>query len=115
VRRRRSGALRRAAGALLRAGTAELAARAVRTYLAERLDVSGSSLTPSETEPLLLQRRVSPETAEACRTLLAQLDEAMYRPDASKSLAEITAALQRVLPAVDAALDAPPPQPEELP
>jgi hypothetical protein len=115
ARRRRSGALRRAAGTLLRASTAELAACAVRTYLAERLDVSGSSLTPSETEQLLRLRRVSPETAEACRTLLAQLDEAMYRPDASKPLAEITVALQRVLPAVDAALDAPPPQPEEQP
>jgi hypothetical protein len=113
TRRRRSGALRRAQAALRHASTPELAARAVRSYLADRLDVTGNALTPSETYSLLCQRAVAAETAAACQNLLAQLDEAMYRPGASSPLVDITRPLQELLPRVDAALDTPPPRPEE--
>jgi hypothetical protein len=115
TRRRRSGALRRAQGALRRAATAERAARAVRAYLADRLDVSGNALTPSETEALLRQRNVPSEAAATCRDLLGKLDEAMYRPDASSPLAEVVRPLQATLHRIDDALDAPPPKTEEQP
>ncbi len=105
TRRRRSGALHRSRRALRQADTPELAAHAVRAYLADRLDVAGNALTPTETALLLSQRNVPPETASACRDLLARLDEAMYRPDASAPLSEITRALQALLPRLDVALD----------
>ena len=115
TRRRRSGALHRARAALRRAHTPELVARAVRSYLADRLDVTGSALTPSETAALLRQGNVPAEAASACRDLLARLDEAMYRPDASAPLSEIIRPLKDLLPRIDVALDAPPQEKEELP
>mgnify|MGYP000945608351 CR=1 FL=1 len=111
--RRRSGALHRARFALRQAATPDLAARAVRAYLADRLDVPGRALTPAEATALLRQRRVDEEPAAACCALLARLDEAMYRPDATGSLAEIVHALESLLPTVDAALSAPSPQAKE--
>lgn len=115
TRRRRSGALHRSRRELRHADTPELAARAVRTYLADRLDVTGNALTPTETASLLRQRNVPDEAASACRDLLARLDEAMYRPDASIPLSETVRNLQTLLPQLDAALDAPPPETEDLP
>ncbi len=105
TRRRRSGALHRARVALRHAPTPELAARAVRAYLADRLDVAGNALTPAETDALLRQRNVPAEAAAAGRDVLARLDEAMYRPDASAPLAEILRPLNELLPRIDAALD----------
>jgi len=105
TRRRRSGALHRAQGALRHANTPELASRAVRAYLADRLDVAGKALTPSEADALLRQKNVPDESASSCRDVLARLDEAMYRPDASAPLAEIIQPLQGLLPRIDAALD----------
>ena len=115
ARRRRSGALHRAHTALRHAGTPGLVAQAVRTYLADRLNVSGNALTPSDAAALLRQRNVPDASAAACREHLAQLDEAMYRPDASVPLAEITQALKSLLPSIDTALDAPLPKAEKLP
>ncbi len=107
LHRRRSGALHRARIALRHAGTPELAAHAMRAYLADRLDVTGNALTPSETASLLEQRHVSSDCAAACLDLLSQLDEAMYRPDASLQLPDIIRSLQSILPTIDAALDTP--------
>jgi hypothetical protein len=107
--------LHRAVYALRHTRTADLAARIVRTYLEERLDVSGNALTPVETAALLLQRKVPEDAADACRNLLAQLDEAMYRPDASRPLQEILGSLHDLLPRLDTALDAPAPKTEDLP
>ena len=115
ARRRRSGALHRAHSALRQARSPEHATRAVRAYLADRLDVAGSALTPAEAASLLRQREVPEEAASACRALLAQLDEAMYRPGAVTPVSDIVRALQSLLPAIDAALDAPHPTPEDVP
>ncbi|MEI7900712.1 MAG: BatD family protein [bacterium] len=115
TRRRRSGALHRAQGVLRHADTPELAAYAIRSYLADRLDVTGNALTPLETAALLCQRNVPAESAAVCRDLLAQLDEAMYRPDASAPLSEIIRPLKALLPLIDAALAAPPAKPEDAP
>ena len=114
TRRRRSGAMRRACGALRRATTPAQAAHAVRAYLADRLDVTGTALTPSEAALLLQRRNVAEETTSSCCALLARLDEAMYRPDAATQTAEVIRSLADLLPFIDAALDAPPKQ-EELP
>lgn len=105
TRRRRSGALHRALGALRRhANSPADASRAVRAYLADRLEVAGNALTPAEAADLLRQRRVAEESALSCRNLLAHLDEAMYRPDAATPIPEIVRSLQKLLPAIDAAL-----------
>ena len=88
---------------------------AVRAYLADRLYVTGSALTPAETAALLRRRRVPQAAADACSGQMARLDEALYRPDASASLPEILRALEALLPQIDAALDAPPPPQEDLP
>lgn len=103
-RRRRSGALHRARAALRHATTPDLAARAARTYLADRLSVSGNALTPFETATLLRQRNVSEGTAESWRALLAQLDEAMYKPGAENAASELIRSLQTLLPQLDAEL-----------
>ena len=112
--RRRSGALSRAQGALRQTALPERAARAIRDYLADRLTVTGNALTPAETELLLLQRQVPSDAAAACRALLAQLDEAMYRPDAATPIPDVIRALQSLLPSLDAALDAPTKPAEDL-
>jgi len=111
--RRRSGALHRALGALRHAAAPEAASRAVRAYLADRLDVAGNALTPGEAASLLRQRNVAEETASSCRDLLARLDEAMYRPDASTPIADVIRSLQGLLPVIDAALDARPVKEEQ--
>jgi len=111
--RRRSGALHRTHAALRHAATPDLVAHAMRTYLADRLNVQGNALTPSDSASLLLQRKVPSESALSCRDLLAQLDEAMYRPDAAAPVSVIVRSLQTLLPQLDAALDAPPPKTEE--
>lgn len=108
TRRRRSGALRHALQALRRAAAPDVAAHAVRVYLADRLDVTGSSLTPDEAAALLRQRQIPDTLVARSRGLLAQLDETMYRPDASTPLPETLAALKRLLPELDAALGHPP-------
>jgi len=108
--RRRSGALHRAHTALRRAHTAAGAAQSVRTYLADRLNVPGSALTPADAADLLRKRNVSEAAAGACRTCLAQLDEAMYRPDAAVPVAEIVKSLQPLLSEIDVALDKPSPR-----
>jgi len=104
---RHSRALRRANAALRHAHSPDLAAHAIRDYLADRLDVPGNALTPTETAALLRQRNVTEEDASACRDLLALLDEVMYRPDASTPLPDIIRSLQRLLPVIDAALAKP--------
>jgi hypothetical protein len=113
--RRHSGALRRTLAELRHANTAERAACAFRTYLTDRLDVPGNALTPADVALLLRKKKVPDETAAACRDVLASLDEALYRPDASVPLSEIVQALRPLLTRLDAAFDAPPPKAEKLP
>lgn len=110
--RRHSGALHRARAALRRSSTADLAARAVRSYLAERLDVAGSALTPADAAALLRARGVAEADAAACRDGLAHLDEALYRPGATTSVPEAVQRLLALLPKLDAALAEPPKQEE---
>ena len=104
-RRRHSGALHRARSDLRRADAPDRAATAVRTYLTDRLDVPGSALTPSDVAALLRTRGVPGETAAACRDLLARLDEALYRPDASVSIPDIQRALLVTLERIDDTLN----------
>ena len=115
ARRRRLGAAHHARAALSHATTPALAERAIRTYLADRLNVAGDALTPTDAASLLRQRNVPSETVTACSELLAQLDEAMYRPDSATPVSDIIRSLQALLPRLDAALDAPPPETEEQP
>jgi hypothetical protein len=101
-RSRTSGALGRAKNGLRRVSSSEATAQVVRVYFAERLGLaSGTSLTPSDAHALLVQHNVPAEHAEAARTHLAQLDEAMYRPDAQLPLAELTQSLCGTLTQVD--------------
>jgi hypothetical protein len=113
TRRRRTGALHRSLSALRQARSADAAARAVRTYLAERLELAGSALTPAEARDLLVRKGLPAELADDCRRQLSQLDEAMYRPDAKAPLADTAGALRAFLPRLDAALNAPPHNSEE--
>ncbi|MCL2104129.1 MAG: BatD family protein [Kiritimatiellaeota bacterium] len=101
-RSRTSGALGRATRGLRHAETAEAAARVARAYLAERLGLaSGTSLTPGDAYALLLRYDVPAEHAEAARTHLSRLDEAMYRPDAQLPLTELTQTLCGTLAQID--------------
>ena len=77
--------------------------------------MAGSALTPVEAAALLRQKEVPEEAASSCRALLAQLDEAMYRPDAATPVPDIVRSLRSLLPVIDAALDAPRPKKEEAP
>ena len=104
TRRRHGVALRRALAVLRRTDDPARAAQAVRTYLAERCDVTGGALTPGDVAELLCGRGVSDEPAYACRTLLARLDEALYRPDTAVPTAAVVSDLLALLPAIDAAL-----------
>jgi hypothetical protein len=115
TRRRRTGALGRARAALGKARTAQDAARAVRTYLAERLELAGAALTPAEARDRLVRQGLSPVLADACRTLLGQLDEVLYRPDSPTPLTDTVRALRDLLPLLDSALSAPPPPKEDRP
>lgn len=114
-RRRRTGALRRALVSLRHAKSAGEAARAVRAYLAERLELPGQGITAGDARGLLLARGAPAACADACGSLLARLDEAMYRPDATASFEEPRGELATLLPRVDDALRAPATKPEELP
>lgn len=115
TRRRRTGALGRALAALGKASTARDASRAVRTYLAERLEFAGAALTPAEARDRLVRQGLSHALADACRTHLGQLDEVLYRPDSPTPLTDTVRALRDLLPRIDAALSAPPPLQEDLP
>jgi hypothetical protein len=113
ARRRHAGALRRARAELGRAPAPDRAARTVRRYLADRLDVTGGALTPGETAELLRRHGVPEQTAAACRDLLARLDEALYRPDVAIPGADLQRDLNALLPAIDAALAEKVPAPNE--
>ena len=113
TRRRRSGALHRARYALRRSTTPARAAQAIRSYLGDRLDVTGNALTPSETALLLRHWNIPEETVSSCCALLARLDEAMYRPDSAAHTDEIIRNLADILQTLDTALDTPVTQ-EEL-
>jgi hypothetical protein len=99
---RTTGALRRAHSACRNAKNADSLSQAVRCYLAERLGLaSGTALTPGEAGTILLSRGVPDELAHEIQTHLAQLDEAMYRPDAELSMAESKKALTEILTRLD--------------
>lgn len=99
---RTSGALRRARSACRKAKTPGALSQAARCYLAERLGLaSGTALTPGEACALLSSRGIPEEVAREVQAQLAQLDEAMYRPDAALSLAESEKALADTLARLD--------------
>ena len=56
---------------------------------------------------LLQDRRVPTAAAESCRALLAQLDEAMYRPGATALDAGTARSLASLLSEIDCAIDKP--------
>ncbi|HRR32903.1 MAG TPA: BatD family protein [Kiritimatiellia bacterium] len=104
VSRRHAGALRRSLRALRRADEPARTAQAVRNYLAERCDVAGDALTPSDVAELLCRRGVPDATAQTWRRLLARLDEALYRPDTATPVSETVGHIRSLLPELDAAL-----------
>lgn len=107
ARRRTGGALGRALRALRQASGATETARAVRDYLAERLDVpSGASLTPGDAVRLLSGNGCPPDAAQACGDALARLDEALYRPDNAVDIQAEKTGIRDLLPRLDAALGA---------
>jgi len=113
ARRRRSGAVRRACAALAYTQKPDVATRAVRAYLAERLDAPGATLTPADADALLRGRRIPEHLAQDIARQLARLDEALYRPDAATPVGETVQRLLALLPTLDAALSASPPPPED--
>jgi hypothetical protein len=113
---RRGRALSQALAALRAAPDAAAAARAIRMFLAARLDVAGAALTPAEAADLLCARGVSAEPAAACGALLARLDQALYRPDAAGSDGvEAVREAQSLLPRIVAELDRPSVRKEDEP
>ena len=86
----------------------------IRTYLSTRLQIAGSSLTSAEAERLLLARGVPPLLATACSAQLAQLDQALYRPDSPvDEPARVLDHVLELLPQLAAALDHPTARPED--
>ncbi len=98
---RRSAALRQALSALTRAKTPQAASEAVRGYLTERFDAHGDSLTPAEAVGTMRLHQVTAKAAQEVGTLLGQLDEMLYRPDAQTSIEGVTARLRTILREVD--------------
>lgn len=100
---------RKAAGyairALRRSHSPEASAQALRLYLTKRLDIPGDALTPEEITQLLISNGVDNALAEQGRTLLAQLDEAMFRPGGSSPQAVVTNDLQEVIQRIEAELE----------
>jgi len=105
-RRRRTGARSRACSALRRTCDARDASLAVRTFLADRMQLAGTALTPQETHALLIRSGVPSPLADACRDQTRRLDELMYRPDANVTLEETLRALRALIPQLDDALRA---------
>jgi hypothetical protein len=99
---RTSGALRRSRVACHKAKTPAAFIQAVRCYLAERLGlVSGMALTPSDAAVALISHGVSEGLAQELQTLLIQLEESLYRPDASEPLAQSAKVLAETLKKID--------------
>lgn len=84
-------------------------ARAIRAFLAERLDVAGAALTAPESRRLLQARGVPADLAVACGEQLARLDQALYRPDGQDAdILKVVCETSTLLPRIAAALDRPP-------
>ena len=99
---RTTGALRRVQRACHQAKTPSHLLQATRYYLAERLGLSsGTALTPGDATAALTAQGIPLELALELQTLLVQLEEALYRPDASLSLADCAKKLVKTLAHVD--------------
>jgi len=89
-------------------------ARAIRSFLEERLNVAGTALTPDEAARLLHTRGVPEALTRSCRDLLAQLDHVMYHPDAGSSeMSGVIHAAMELLPRINQALNHPPKSKED--
>ncbi len=104
LRRKRSGALSLALSHIKRAKSAADLALVVRNWFTARLGVTGHAFTGRESEKLLKAHNVPSETCKKMNSLIAMLDEAMYRPDAIGDLPRERCA--EILKHVDAALSA---------
>jgi hypothetical protein len=85
-RHKRSGAI---TGAIRRAKRAKSAAelsQAVRGWFTERLEASGHALTARESALLLADHNVPDEICREISSLIAALDEAMYKPAAESEI-----------------------------
>jgi hypothetical protein len=99
---RTSGALRRARTSCRRAKTPAALIQAARCYFAERLGlVSGMALTPGDAAAALIAHGVGEGLANEVQSCLIHLEEGLYRPDASLSLADSAKALAETLAKVD--------------
>jgi hypothetical protein len=99
---RTTGALRRAQRACQQAKTPAHLLQATRCYLAERLGLSsGSALTPGDATAALAAQGIPMELTLELQTLWVQLEEALYRPEASLSLADSAKKLVKTLAHVD--------------
>ncbi|MFA7171913.1 MAG: BatD family protein [Kiritimatiellia bacterium] len=113
ARRVKSGALATALRTIRHAqSTAELA-QAVRSYLSQRLDATGQSLTGSEIETVLRNSHLPRAECDAFSQLIARLDEAMYKPGEEALRDHMRSDCIASLKAIDAALRHSPPSPEE--
>jgi len=99
---RTTGALRRAQSACGKAKDSAGLLQTVRAYLAERLGlVSGKALTPGDSAQTLIAHGVREELALQLHALLVQLEESLYRPDASFARETCVKQLGELLAAVD--------------
>ncbi|MBM4164344.1 MAG: protein BatD [Lentisphaerae bacterium] len=80
------------------------AAAALRDYLTDRLQATGRSLTPPEASRLLVANGVPHPLADAFRSLLERLDEAIYSHGAAP--ASIVSEARNVLTGIETALAA---------
>ncbi|MFO7937500.1 MAG: BatD family protein [Kiritimatiellia bacterium] len=83
---KRTGALSRAVKRIRRASTAEEISKAIRAWFTDRLNAPGHSLTSRESEELLRTQGVSEKIRSGISSLITELDEAMYHPEAEIEL-----------------------------
>ena len=83
--------------------TAELS-QAVRSYLTDRLNAAGHSLTGREIEKLLCGYNVPEEESSEFSKLIARLDEAMYKPGSESLLKNMKERCTATLKTIDVAI-----------
>jgi len=82
----RSGALSTALRLIVKANSVNALSHSVRNYLTNRLDLPGHSLTGRELENILIHKGASKNNSCEFSNLIAQLDEAMYKPGSENQI-----------------------------
>ncbi|MDD2599956.1 MAG: BatD family protein [Kiritimatiellae bacterium] len=104
ARRVKSGALAKALRTIRHAQSSAELAQAVRSYLSQRLDTAGQSLTGIEIETVLRDWQLPLAERSAFSQLIDRLDEAMYKPGKESPRDQMRADCIASLKAIDAAL-----------